>query len=70
MSGYDDDYEPHVALNAAEWEDQEAYDALEAEMAREWAMLVDLRVWEAGQVATPALTLHEMAASNPDGVPF
>jgi hypothetical protein len=31
MSSYDD-YEPHVALNAGEWEDQEAHDALEAEL--------------------------------------
>ncbi len=66
MSGYDDDYEPHVPLNAAEWQDQEAADALEAE----WAMLADLRVWEAEQSATPALTLDEMAAGNPDSIPF
>lgn len=53
MSSYEDDYDPHVALNAVEWEDQEAYDALEAEMEAEmeaeWAMLADVRCWEAEQ---------------------
>ncbi|MBA2753674.1 MAG: hypothetical protein H0U40_04325 [Chloroflexia bacterium] len=65
MSGYDDDYEPHVPESLADWEDQEASDALEAEMAREWAMLVDLRVWEAEQMAMPALDWSGRTLDSP-----
>ncbi len=60
MSGYDD-YETHVAESLAEWEDQEAADALEAE----WAMLADLRVWEAEQMAMPALDWSGRTLDSP-----
>ncbi len=65
-----DDYEPHVALNAAEWEDQEAHDALATELDCEWAMLADLIAWEREQAMERGLTLDELAASNPNSMPF